>query len=320
MRLHSHASNPLSMSPYGAAGEPFAWTAVQEAYRMDRMDVAYRLAVQLGAGTMAYGLQTYRMIEAEWLTRGRSRTKQVTRFLRIESIPDAVADPSALENGIVAAFDATAARFGLSHSTPTLVTILAEEANTPWTPGRHGFCTPKVGFAKVCIPFYLLADEAELSEALRHEYAHVLSIGVAAGLCPMWLDEAIAMRAGGRISPEARSEFAGGALPWSTPARLDSAFKADRESESGRRLVWVAYQQAACLGYYLATLRSDASLGRLLAKHAGGFWARLGAVIRNELPVDVALRSVYGLTVKELFEAVLDDLRRDGGAKKKPPE
>ena len=301
MRLHSHSSDRTPASVYGGAGESFAWKAVQDLYRLDRLDEAYREAVDLGAGTMGYGLGTFRLIEAEWHTRRRSQTRKVNGWLSLEFIPEAVQHASDLERVVVAAFEEAAGRLGLTQGAPTLVTILAEEANTPWSPGRHGFCTPKASFAKVCIPFDLLADPAELGAALRHEYAHVLSQDAAAGLCPRWLDEGIAMQVGGELSQDARRGFGNGSLAWLDPFHLDAAFGKDRESEDGRRIVSLAYQQSAWLGAYLVDVGSERSLGSLLAAHTSDPWTRLLTLFRNELPVDAALRRVCGFASAELF-------------------
>ena len=301
MRLHSHARTRSLASVYGGAGEPSAWKIVYRLYREDRLEDAYRQAVDLGAGTMGYGLSTYRMIEAEWQTRRQSETSRLNDLLTLEVIPEAVRHVADLREVVVAACDETARRLELPQTTPALIAILAEEANTPWTPGRHGFCAPKSAFAKICIPFYLLGNPAELRAALRHEYAHVLALASSSELCETWLNEAVAMQLGEAVAPEARAGFSNGSLAWLAPGQLDGAFLKDRESEAGRRSVWLAYQQSACLAAYLVNLRSEGALGRLLAAHSSEYWPRLWCMVRNEQPTDAALRRVFGFPMRELF-------------------
>jgi hypothetical protein len=301
MRHHSHAPDRTLASVYGGAGERFAWKAVQDLYKADRLEEAYKQALELGAGTMAYGLTTYRMIEAEWQTRRQSTTRKLSKLLTLEWIPEAVGNIDEIESAVLKACDETSRRLDLRQETPTLVTILAEEANTPWTPFRHGFCTPKARFAKICIPHYLTADAGRLQAALRHEYAHVLSLSAASELCASWLDEAVAMQIGDSQDPGAWADFADGSVPWLTPGRLNGAFLKDRESEPGRSEVRLAYLQSACLGAFLVHLRPEAALGRLLSAHSSSYWERLWCVVRNEQPTDAALRRVYGFASRELF-------------------
>jgi hypothetical protein len=308
MRLHSHARPDTPASAYGAAGEYAAWQAVQDAYKADRLEEAFDAAKGLGAGIAGFGLYTFRMIEAEQFTRTQSHIAPIAEGLDLEIVEDEVPDRPVLTVAVTDALREASTALGIHPVTPILVTLLAAAANTPWTPGRHGFCMAKIGFTKICLPFDLLEDRRELALALRHEFSHALARDAAAGLCPMWLDEAVAMVVGEGPAPRAATLFRHGSLPWLTEAKLDGAFRADRESDGGRSAVWAAYQQSALLGAHLVKAGGLALLGRTLEAHVGNPWDRFWSLVRNERPTDRALRTVYGYPTRELFRRTRTEL------------
>ena len=288
---------------YGASGEGAAWRAVQTDYHWDRLTEAYEGALSLGTGSGAFGIFTYRMIEAEYATRTAAKREQVTDWLEVEWIEGDVAlSATELHRTLKGAADAVCEQFAWAHGPKTLATVLARSANAPWAPGRHGFCVDKFPYDKVCLPGYLTDSPADLTEAMRHEYTHVMTLNRAAGLVPIWLDEAIAMEASSGIAPDARAQFASGHWPWLAEEELAAAFSTDRESAAGQNLVWRAYQQSACLGAYLGSLQGDVGIGKFLDGFTNNSMVRDFVMrLRGQEPADEALREVYGFGVRDLW-------------------
>jgi hypothetical protein len=308
MRRHSHSPVNPPVSAYGSTGEYAAWRAVLAAYEADRLEEAFEAAKDLGAGTLGFGLHTFRMIEAERFTRVQSAMVSIEEGLDLEFVEEEVPRWSEPARIAQESLQGTAKALGLNRTIPILLTVLAAAANTPWTPGRHGFCAAKTGFAKVCLPHDLLSDPRELGTALRHEFAHALALEAAAGLCPMWLDEAVAMAVAGEADPHVGRRFRQGSIPWLPEAKLDAAFRGDRESTNGQQAVWAAYQQSALIGGYLVRAGGTTSLGRLLQAHRLGGLPRFMAMLRGERTSDTALRAVYGCPARELLKKVKGSL------------
>jgi hypothetical protein len=320
---------------YGAAGESGAWKVAYEHYYWDRLSEAYSAVSELGAGSGGHGLVGFRMIEGEWITRERGVILPVNDWLTIEVIPQEVGSvslgsprpdplprrrepadgeasagsyqgetglPSTLVESVVGACDEVAARFGFEHGPPVLLSVLARESNVPWMPGRHGYCIDKHPYDKICVPSYALHDREDLEHVVQHEYAHVVSLNLSQGRCPLWLDEAVAMVAGGGIDRRAWRLLESGVAEWRDARDLDAAFRGDREDEGARQAVWLAYQQSAVIGHFLASLDGDAGLGRLLRGFSNNTLVQeILMRARGQSAADEALREVYGFGVRELF-------------------
>lgn len=288
---------------YGAAGEGGVWKVVYDHYYWDRLQEAFEAASELGAGSGGHGLVGYRMIEGEWITRAAGVVHQVAPWLHIEVIPDEQAEPiERLSDRVIDACDAVAARFGFEHGPSVMVSALAAESNVPWMPGRHGYCIDKHPYDKICIPHYSLFDHDDLHHVVQHEYAHVVSLNLSQGRCPMWLDEAVAMVAGGGVERRAWRLMSAGVAAWRGPIELDLAFRRNREEDVEREDVWLAYQQSAVIGFYLASLKGERALGELMRGLANNsFWSDLMLRIRGRTEVDEALRETFGIGEEEAF-------------------
>lgn len=289
---------------YGATGEPGAWKAVQEDYYWDRLDVAYEAASSMGTGSYGLGLTLYRMIEAEHITRNHAQVDELTDWLELEWIPNDVSlSLSEVKEILLDAADEVCRRFEWTHGPKTRVTILARSANAPWAPGRHGFCVDKNPYDKICLPGNLTDHPQELHEAMRHEYAHVMTLNRSDAQVPIWLDEAIAMQASSGLHPQAGQMFAAGNWPWLSEHDLIKAFRSDRESEHGQNLVWRAYQQSAAIGAFLANEKGEKFLGSLMdAFTNNSMLSDLVMRMKGQEPVDEALGEIYGFGVKKLWE------------------
>ncbi len=298
-------------SRYGANGEYAAWSVVQEDYYWDRIEPAYDAAKSLGSGSMGVGMTTFRLIEAEWVTRQVSEIREVNEWLQIEWVPDDADMPfSAIAAEAVRSCEKVCYDFGYKDRPKVLITLLARTANTPWAPGRHGFCMDKYPYEKVCIPSALTRDIADMDEVIRHEYAHVMNMNRSNGLCPIWLDEAAAMTAGGDLQRESLEKFASGEWPWVDPVTLSQGFQQNRESKDGREIVWRAYQQSAAIGEYLRLLQGLEGIGRLMDGYANNsLIVDLFIRLKGEEPTEEALNEVYDFGIEALFHRCLEQIK-----------
>lgn len=301
-------------SRYGAAGESHAWKHVFEHYYWDRLEQAHRAASELGAGAAASGLIGFRTIEGEYSTRQRSTLHEVNEWLTVEVIEEELPEPvQVLSKHIVSFCDIVAKRLGFEHGPSTLVTVLSKDSNVPWMPGRHGFCVDKYPYDKICIPNFSTHDHDDLKHVVQHEYAHVITLNLSNGQCPLWLDEAIAMVAGGGADRRIWAALASGRAQWLAFDRLSSSFLRNREDDHERQIVWHAYQQSAVIGFYLANLKGEQGLAALMRGYANNtlikdFMMR----VKGQEPTDEALREVYDIDTKQLFELAHSWLKQGG--------
>jgi len=297
-RIHSHL--PREGSAFGSVGQHAAYGKAVALYRRDRLDAAYDAMLELGTGSTGEAIPTFRMIEAEFLTRRRAEVRELSPVLRIECAPSDV-DAGLVERVLLRAREEAASRLGLVWDSIVHATILDESANAPWAPFRHGYCSPKEGFAKICLPHYLLRDEGELESAFRHELTHALGYQEADLACAEWLHEAAAMRIGGEPIGPARRHFRAHPEDWKDPDRLSEAFNAPRSTESEQRRAMAAYWQAALIGAHMAETRGEASLGAAFKAHRLGFVEQLRSTFFGASPTRLAVKKVYGVALEELF-------------------
>jgi hypothetical protein len=288
---------------YGAVGENAAWRNALEHYYWDRLEPAMEVASSLGVGVGGYGARTYRLIEAEFVTRRRSRTEEVQAWMRLETIPEEVEGAAGLADGILRACEEVGRRFEWDHRAPVLVSVLAAESDAPWAVGRYGYCIDKFPFDKVCLPQAAAHHPEHLHQVTAHEYAHVVVLNLTQGQAPRWLDEAVAMVAQRDVDEGMRAAFASGEQPWRSPHDLELAFGAEGDEAEDAQRVWAAYQQSALIGHYLADRHGEASLGRLLRAFSDNSpWTELKMRLVNQSPADEALRETFGFGEDELFE------------------
>jgi hypothetical protein len=277
-------------------GESGDYREALELYYHDRLEPAYSLVEAMGAGSLGRGLGLFRMIEAEWATRTVSTRSARGDWLEIEWVAGEVSwSLEDLDAGIRQACDEVCQAFGWNPGPPTLVTVLARAADAPWTPGRHGYCVDKYPYEKICLPNSLLDDPCGFGAALRHEFAHVMTVNRAQGLCPRWFDEAVAMVADGtRHGPQWR-RFREGHDTWRDLRSLEAAFHEDRENSMGQRIVLQAYTQSHVIGEHLASLGGTRALGECLDQfEPSGLWDGLLERLRGRPPVDRALTKGFG--------------------------
>jgi hypothetical protein len=287
------------------------WAAALEHYHWDRLDDALREAVQFGLGEAGTLLRWYRVIEAETVTRRRSEIQRINGWLQFEVVPEEI---QGLRDSLVAraleACEQVAGRLGWNHEEATLITVLSEETEGPWATSPYGYCVAKEPYHKICLPPYLVDEPEEYSQAVAHEYAHVISITLADGYAPRWLEECVSVLVERRLDARAARELLQPGA-WQNPPDLEMTFDGRQDdTDADDDAIWLAYQQAGWLGMYLTSLGDEARLGRLLREAAHeGIWRNLQLVVRGQERVDGALSQVYGFDSRELFRRAREWLR-----------
>ncbi len=294
---------------YGPLGEAGAWAQVSEHYHWDRLEEASLLAAQIGAGERGIGTSWMRLIEAEAMTRAHAEVLRVNEWLELEHIPSEAERPREIGERIEASCLEVCEASHWKPGPPVRAVILAADADTPWTPGRHGFCVDKHPYDKICFPASAARDPGQLEGTARHEFAHVMALNRAQGRCPTWLDEAVAMLADSGPAQGARHRFRRGQWAWQNPRELDAAFGVDRSDQAGQAYAWQAYQQSALIGQGLQRRIGSEGIGRLLDRLGESPpWSVIWSRIRGESWIDRCLRIELGLDERSLFEEVLGSL------------
>jgi hypothetical protein len=84
---------------------------------------------------------------------------------------------------------------------------------------------------------------------------------------------------------------------------LDGAYYLNREDSREHRLVWLAYQQSAVIGYFLSSLKGERGLGDLMRAFANNSTLKdILLRFREDGATDEALKEVYGFGTRELFQ------------------
>ncbi|MDR3689482.1 MAG: hypothetical protein P4L46_08900 [Fimbriimonas sp.] len=291
------------------AGDTPHWEAAFDYYYQDQVEAAFAEVTESGVGEGADLLRWYRVIEAEFVTRKKSRTIDVTPWLQMEFVPDQLMGlEEELAQRTLAACDEVAQRIGWSHGSQTLLSILASETEAPWAANPYGYCVSKEPYEKICLPNYLVDDPLEFGQAVAHEYAHVISTNIADEYAPRWVEEAVSVLVERRFDRGTWSDFKADRTRWLSERELEFALTDRTEDEEARKEeIWNAYQQAGWIGRYLAELKGENSLGAFLREIANESpVANILRSFRGQDRTDRALRQVYGVSKRELFDRAYD--------------
>lgn len=288
-------------SPFHSDGA--YWEAALEHYHWDRLEEAFHELDAHGVGDAAAYLRWYRVIEAEVTTRRKSVIFRVNDWLQFEYVPDEIMDlRDTLVGRILAGCDDIASRLRWQHSAPTMISILAEETDGPWAMSPYGYCIPKEDYDKICLPNHLVDDPEEFTQAVAHEYAHVISEVLSDGHAPRWLEEALSVLAERQVDPDTHQAFLCEQADWLSPADLEWALE-NPGPEEDETVIWNAYQQCGWIGLYLASLGPESKFSDLLREHGNESPVKnLMLALSNRTRTDAAFQSVYRLSVDELFE------------------
>jgi len=292
-------------SPAGGGLSAGVWQFAVEAYYWDRLEQAHDLAVELGVA-LPWQEWFFRLIEAEAITREASHTLQVDPQLTLEVVGSEVPHEEQVSEAVAFATGEVRRRFGWAEGANTMVSVLAEQTNAPWTAGRDGYMMDKYPFDKICVPRKVTANRAYFESVIRHEYAHVMVLNLSQGKAATWLHEAVTMVAQNWSRDEDWAKFANGQEPWLSPAALNAAFN-DQHDPNRFHARSLAYSQSAALGFYLKTFSGEPKIGELLRAFADNSnWTELKMNLTGQSPADEALRQVYDFGEKDLFSKALN--------------
>ena len=283
---------------------------VLEAYYWDKMEAAYEGALAMGTGSTGDGARLYRQIEGEWLTRKVAATVQLEELLSIEFSEAEVTYTDELGKIVITACEEACQRLGYKSESGVLITVLTEEADAPWSPGRSGYFVDKYPYDKICVPQRATLSE-DLKPVVMHEYAHAAVLNLANGHAPRWLNEMVAVTLEGGPDKQVMKGFATGVHPWLKPVDLGVNYLAERNGPT-RELVYLAYQQSACIGAYIVKEFGEASFNKLLTSFAdNSFIKELAMRATNVNPADEAIKETYGINERQLFDVALGWLKHN---------
>jgi hypothetical protein len=292
-----------------ASEDSARWNAALELYHGDDLDAAWHEVEKSGIGESAVFAPWYRLIEAEYVSRRQSKQVRLRPWLEFEFVPHQLQGlEQQLSVAIVEACDRVADRLGWQHTVPTLICILAQETDAPWATNPYGYCTEKIPYEKICLPDHLVDDPVEFRQAVAHEYAHVISLNLADGYAPRWLEEAVSVLAEDEGDPSAFEELSTNPESWLTPHELEAMFEATSDEDHDK--VWLAYQQSGWIGRWLDSHGEPDVLRKLLSAHTNErAWRNMLMTVRGLTRTDQALLDTVGINTQTLFSRVCAWLR-----------
>ena len=297
-----------NIARYGGVNSYGVWKLAIDAYYWDRLEQAHDLALELGV-TFGWQEWFFRLIEAEAETRKTSSIQKLEDRVSLEIVPHQVHHSHQVTLDVQQACSDVRTRFGWPEGADTLISVLAEETDAPWTVGRAGYMMDKYPYDKICIPLGVTHQPPLLQSTIRHEYAHVMVLNLTAGKAPIYIHEAITMVAQDWPRPEDWIRFVNGSALWLDPHTLSAAFD-DQHNPARAHARSLAYSQSAAIGYFLKSLDGEKTLANLLRALDGhSNWHELVMNLRGQSPLDDALRHTYKFGEKELFQKTLEWLR-----------
>jgi len=275
------------------------WESAFELYHLDLVREAAELIAEHGLGDGASQLRWYRLIEAEALLRERSEIYRDGEPLSLETVPaETFRGEKRLHSMASEAMSDLRAQFQCEPPMNIRIGILCRESEAPWATNPNGYWIHKDPYDKICLPFCLLEDEVEFRRAVLHEYAHVITGHLSDDQAPTWLHEAVSMWAETSGAPEdlAFDEVA----RWLEPTALERLLESEAIEDTDT--VFQGYLQCQWIGRYLERLGGGEKL-RLLLVELGDQEVKKNLIrlIHPAGRVDHSLRTVYGISMKELF-------------------
>jgi len=312
--MDSSSSVPLkrtwagSISGLGGSSSYGVWKVAIDTYYWDRLEQAFVLAIELGVSSPVHEWW-YRLIEAEALTREQSRTVSVDDLISLEYVPEEVSHSAQIANDITQACEEVRSRFKWPEGAKTMISVLAEETDAPWTVGRAGYMMDKYPYDKICVPRSSTHVSNQFQSVIRHEYAHVMVLNLSQGNAATYLHEAVTTLAEDTDRRFDWVKLASGAEPWLDSRALNAAFD-DRHDPSRFEARSLAYSQSAAIGNYLKSISGEAQIGDLLRAFADNSnWTEIKMNLTGQTPADEALRQVYGFGEQDLFTKTLTWLK-----------
>lgn len=295
-----------SASRWGLVDDYAYWQAVFALYDQDNIEGAYVLALQLGAGRSGSNLRGFRNIEAEYGSYMRSEDFEIAPWLTLTYIPNETGDLHMLVSDIQDAVDQVDKRFKWDNRETVRVQIFAEEYAMEWLSNYSGYCSQKAPYYKICLHNYVTQDPDRLKQIFKHEFAHVISMSLTKARLPNWLGEGFSVLASDEFHPSTRARYLRDQHLWVDALTLDKRIKSFSLEEDQLFERWLAYQQSGWIVRYLSTTSGDWKLIECLGQFADeSFWRNMKFLVGVDRTAD-AIKAVYGLDLKELFEKSFD--------------
>ncbi len=274
----------------------------QEMYLQDKVVEAY--------DNIAEGRDNY--LQAEAFVRKEGTQIGLMQGLTLELLPKEVGTlVTPVGEVIKKACEVVAQKFDFDWNPAALVTILSSADAAEWMPSRWGYYIPKSPYGKICLPFYLVQDFEELSRTTTHEFMHHVSASLSHNRISHWLSEGLSTYAEGMQSHQARIRFRSGESKWLDPAELDGSVGIDNREEKMLSKISDSYAQANLIVHYLVAIEKEKKLTQLLLSLGDeSFLPNIEDELLMRSHTDGAIRRVYGVSERLLFENALDWIRR----------
>lgn len=291
------------------------WAEIIRLYDQDRVVEAFDEAIAAGLGPTAAFATWFRTLEAEAITRKRSQRVQMSLGLFIEFIPEEVPSGKRYEVEVLRACEHASVLLGYAKPDPTLVTILAAEADAPWATHPGGYCTQREEYNKICIPHNAIHNDDVFQRTVAHEYAHVITLDYSCANAPRWIEEGVSVWVEQDYDPEAFYQFVSGDTDWLGAQELEAEFETSDDTEAGQDAIWLAYQQSAWIVRFLAERFGRDKLQKFIKMHADeSFWSNLTAGITGRTRTDEAMKQVFSLSTKKVFDETLTWMKQQQAA------
>lgn len=281
------------------------WRLVRELYLDDKVVEAFKESQNLG------GSRSDNDLFAETEARIRGRQHAVRPWLTVEAIRDEIGDnlPAVLEV-VGRECDDLSQRFGWNHKESTFVALLPVDVEESWMPGRWGYFVDKVPYDKICLPHHLASDLPDLSRTIRHEFMHVITHNLSGGNATRWLAEAMSTYAERYFDRRHWDAVRSGEIRWLSPLDISVAAGQDNRDQALRGSINQGYSQSNLIARYLASQGGDTKLSQFLrALGDDSFLPSFEEHVLGRNPMHMALRKVYGISEKELFENAFEWVR-----------
>lgn len=176
-------------------------------------------------------------------------------------------------------------------------------------PGRWGYFVDKVPYDKICLPYHLAFDPPNLTRTIQHEFMHQITLNLSGGHAPRWLEEALSTYAEGRPTAAAWNAFKSGEWTWLLAGDVNLEISRDNRDGHHLQAISRAYAQANLVAHFLVAKDGEEKVGLLLRAIGDESLTHSLGEIMGRSKTDSALRDVYKLSEREVFETAFDWIR-----------
>ena len=277
------------------------WRLVRQLYYEDKVVEAQYEAEQLG-GLSSLG-QDNNHLFAEAEARELGRQLKLRPWLTLEAIESEVGHHLPQIADIVATeCEALSHQFGWDNRESTLVSLLSQDVEAPWMPGRWGYFVDKVPYDKVCLPHHLVSDFAEMRRTIRHEFMHGITLNLSQRRASRWVEEGFSTYAEKRLDTRTWQGFKNGSAQWLDPNELNQMLATDNRKSELHRAISTSYSQSNMIVRYLADRFGEPMLGEFLKElGTSSLLETLNEGLFSRSPIDSALHKAYHMSERGVF-------------------